>query len=82
MSVVAVGSNGSFGFVRTHGFYFGDDVDYEKIMIGRLDIVALAREVEALRNEVDFLKESLSRVLAQESLREVEEIIAEENNEH
>lgn len=81
MSVnVAVG-HASIGYVATHGFYFGDDVDYETIKIGRLDVTALVREVEALRNEVDFLKESLSRVLAEESLRDVEEIIAEKNPE-
>lgn len=33
----------------------------------------LQEEVHQLRNEVDFLKESLTRVLAEESVRELEE---------
>lgn len=79
---VAVGSaSSSFVFKTLEGLYIGEYKDYDVIMIGRVKFTDLVREVESLRNEVDFLKESLSRVLAEESLRDVEEIIAEKNPE-
>lgn len=78
---IAIGSLRTVETKSVRCFYFGEDVDYETIKIGKLDVTALVREVESLRNEVDFLKESLSRVLAEESLRDVEEIITEKNPE-
>lgn len=41
-------------------------------------VVAQQRQIQKLRDEMDFLKESLSRVLAEESYRNIQEIIKNE----
>lgn len=41
-------------------------------------IVAQQKQIQTLRDEMDFLKESLSRVLAEESYRNIQEIIKNE----
>lgn len=50
---------------------------YTKIQLGHIDVLRMQDEIIALRNEVDFLKSALHRVLAEESLREVELIYTE-----
>lgn len=54
-----------------------EGVVYERIQIGQFELVSLVRDIRALRNELDFLKSSLSRVLAEESALEVAEILSE-----
>ena len=59
--------------------YIGDENrKYEKIMIGQFDFIALVRQIEALRNEVDYLKETLVDVLAEQAVKQGEEAMAEE----
>lgn len=47
-------------------------------MIGQYDLIGLVKQIEALRNEVDYLKETLVDVLAEQSVKQGEEAMAEE----
>jgi len=84
MASVAVGYNNGIGNILPPSeILFGDESKiYKKIQIGQVDILQMMNEITRLRDEVDFLKSALHRVLAEESYREVEEILCESNSRH